>query len=382
MTVRRGTGLLAARVAVAVAAVAGLTLAGNAGASAASAVTATAPAVLESLACPSASHCVAVGADSPDRPTRLAADNWNGTAWVRVAVPSPAGSVSVNLNGVGCPAVHPCVAVGRAYPKSGGFYAIGAVWNGASWSVARAVDPGSSSDLFAVSCATTASCFAVGRYTRTGSASWTALIEHWNGKAWAELAAPVPAGSNHAALQAVSCAAWNMCVAAGGDDSGQLIERWNGHVWAATRPPTRTSETLLGVSCPTATSCFASGGDKLSQGSLIDHWNGRTWTRDYPVTAADADYPMFKSVSCSSPSACLAVGNNVAGAFVDRWDGTDWLPVGPLVFNGGTPRYFVQVRCLSATNCVALASANPASDFWRSSAEFWNGTSFQTVPTT
>ncbi len=372
LAVRAGVAVV-----VAVVVAAGLALAGTAVAPAASAK--VAPAILQSLDCRSVSRCVAVGVNTPVTPGQLEGDNWNGRAWVRVPVPKPAGAVSVRLSGVNCPANHVCVAVGKAQPKSGGSYALAGVWNGTRWSVAKAAAAGSSAQLLAVSCPTTASCFAVGQYTPKGSGR-TLLVEHWNGNVWAQLSAPAPRGGKNGILHAVSCAAWNMCVAVGDDGSGQLVERWNGHAWTVTRPPTRSSESLWGVSCPAATRCFAVGGDDLGQGALVDEWNGKSWSRSYPVVASDGDYPILKSVSCSSANACLAVGNNADGVFTERWTAQGFVPdTSPFI--DGTPRYFLQVRCLSATRCIALASAWPNSQSWRSEAEFWTGSSWQTVLT-
>src|SRR5258708_23463898 len=237
----------AARLSLAFAVAAGLALAGAAGAPAASG--ATAPAVLTSLDCRSATQCVAVGDNNPDHPTQLEGDNWNGTAWVRVTVPNPPGSVRVRMNGVACPASHPCVAVGKAQPKSGGSYAIGALWNGKSWSVARAAAPGAGSQLTAVACPAVHSCFAAGSYLPKGSGR-TVLIEHWNGTTWAQQPAAAPHGSRGGILYALSCATTAMCVAIGGDRSGPLLERWNGKAGAATRPRSTTSESIWSGSGP------------------------------------------------------------------------------------------------------------------------------------
>jgi hypothetical protein len=375
MTARRGLGALLTRGgAAALVVAAGFTLTVSAAPPAANVT--PPPAALTSLACRSATHCVAVGDSNADRPADLFAENWNGTAWTRIAVAKPAGTVSARLNGVACPDNHPCIAVGKAQPASGTSYAIAALWNGKSWSVAKAAAPGSGSQLTGVSCPSVSSCYAVGSYLPKGSGR-TVLAEHWNGRAWAQQPAAAPHGSSDAILYAVSCATASMCVAAGDDKSGSLVERWNGTAWAATRPPTTSTQLLWDVSCPTAASCFAVGGDTDEQGSLIDHWNGKTWTQDYPVTAVDFGDPRDQSVSCSSASFCLAVGNlanSVAlgrSQFVERWNGKQW--AGDNVpFTGGTPGYFVQVRCLSATSCVALSPG---------SAEFWNGSSWRTVPT-
>ena len=99
--------------------------------------------------------------------------------------------------------------------------------------------------------------------------------------------AAAPHGSRDGILYAISCATTSMCVAVGDDGSGPLIERWNGKAWAATRPPSTTSESIWAVSCPTTTRCFAVGEDNLGLGVLVDQWNGKTWTRSFPVVAAE-----------------------------------------------------------------------------------------------
>ena len=369
---RTGTALLAAMAAWLLLAV---------GAGAAPADAAAYPAVLAGLDCRTISHCVAVGANTPTMPDQLAANNWNGKVWYRVAMPKPAGSGSVSMASVSCPATHGCVAVGEAYAKNGQPYAIAGYWNGAHWLVAKAAAPGVSSSLSAVSCPNPASCYAAGQYTPKGSSSWTALIEHWNGKKWLQQTAPVPHGSSYGSLYAVSCASASMCVAVGTDGAGELIERWNGKSWSDTVPAATSSGTLWGVSCPSASSCYAVGGDAVGTGAAVERWNGEKWSGSTIQVPAGSDFPTLQSVSCPSASACLTVGNGLNNkVFADYWNGKAWKLIS-MSASGPRLGYLVQVRCLTANSCVALGSVSSISAEWRSESAFWNGKSWKVVPT-
>jgi hypothetical protein len=351
-------------------------------ASAGAAPAATYPAVLSGLACRTLSDCVAVGENAPTMPTQLAGNQWNGKHWSRVAMPKPAGSVNVSVGSVACPAARECVTVGQAYPTSGNYYAIAAYWNGSRWTVGKAAAPGTSSELMAVSCVSRSSCFAVGQYTLKGGLSFTVLIEHWNGKGWTQLAAPVPHGTSYGSLNDVSCATKSFCVAVGSDGAGELIERWNGRTWTATTPPSSTSSGILwGVSCPATTSCYAVGGNVAGKGAVIERWNGKKWSYVTAPVPTGSVSPWLQSVSCVSAASCVAVGDELKPqVFADRWDGKSWKPVS-MSASGGHLGDLLEVRCLAATSCVALGSVSSTSAAWRSESAFWNGKSWKVVLT-
>lgn len=338
------------------------------------------PAALNAVACRTVSDCMAVGANTPTMPTQLAADRWNGKKWSRVAMPKPAGVGSATADGVACPANRECVAVGVAYPVKGtGPYALAAHWNGARWTTGKAATPGSSSFLTAISCPTTASCYAVGQYTPKGKTSFTALIEHWNGKNWAQQAAPLPHGTSGGGLLAVSCPKASFCVATGFTGSGELIERWTGKGWSATAPAAPALTSLYGVSCPTAASCFAVGGTGAR--TVAEKWNGKTWSKSTVPAPAGSSQPSLDSVSCVTAARCLAVGSDLTPrVFADLWNGKTWRPVS-MATTGGHLGAFQQVQCLGANSCVALGSVSPFDAAWRSESAFWNGKSWKVVLT-
>jgi hypothetical protein len=341
--------------------------------------------VLGAFACRSISDCVAVGANTPTMATELAANQWNGKKWTRVSMPKPAGVSNAGANGVACPASRLCVAVGDAFPVKGpgGSYALAGYWNGAKWTTKKAAAPGTSSELIAVSCPAAASCYGVGEYTPAGKVTIpSALIEHWNGKTWAQERAPLPHGITFSQLVAVSCPTAKFCVAVGTTGAGELIERWNGgSAWIVATPAAPTATNLWGVSCLSAASCYAVGG--TGSEPIVERWNGKTWSKSGAPVPAHSTSPWLQSVSCVSPAHCLAVGddvNNPPTVFADQWNGKTWKAVS-MATSGGHIGNFEQVQCLTATSCVALGSTSPFSAAWRSESAFWNGRSWRVVPT-
>ena len=98
------------------------------------------------------------------------------------------------------------------------------------------------------------------------------------------------------------------------DLSQTLIESWNGSVWSIVPSP-NTSPTevnvLLGVSCSSASACTAMGFYNPSNGfdqTLIESWNGSAWSIVTSPNTSPTQNNYLSGVSCSSPAACTAVG--------------------------------------------------------------------------
>jgi hypothetical protein len=189
---------------------------------------------LNSVSCPSATSCFAVGSNQPSGAAPIL--HWNGTAWSVMSGPVPPGtSVRASLSSVACVTVSNCSAVGF-YNAQGGYYkTLVEHWNGSTWSIVPSpnapVSSPSSSVLFAASCPSATSCFAVGFYQFGPSGSNVkALTEHWNGSAWSIMSQPRPPGYN--LLQGVSCASIAACQAVGlsqpapGQPVKDLFERY------------------------------------------------------------------------------------------------------------------------------------------------------------
>lgn len=114
----------------------------------------------------------------------------------------------------------------------------------------------------------------------TSSRKGDPLAEVWNGKAWAVQLAPTSFAS--AILNGVSCASAASCTAVGVSDTNTggatvgIAEVWDGTSWS--NPSTPNSPTsnnyLVSVSCPQPGTCIAAGysrpGQQVGEPGLID----------------------------------------------------------------------------------------------------------------
>jgi hypothetical protein len=283
---------------------------------------------LNAVSCSSASACTAVGYYYPVGPggaSLMLAERWNGTRWSIQSTPNPAGQ-SGQLLGVSCPSVNACTAVGY----SGGTLA--EHWNGTHWSIQTTPDPapkGKSQLLTGVSCPSATACTAVGAYWNTSVGHEVTLAEHWNGTTWSIQSTPNPTGATFSEAGNISCPSVTACTAVGiyNEPSGGLIlaERWNGTGWSIQSTPIpagATSSSLGGVSCTSANACTATGGYTNSAGTgltLAESWNGTTWSVQSTPNPAGATSSGLGAVSCSSATACTAIGSsNVTPMLAER----------------------------------------------------------------
>jgi hypothetical protein len=245
----------------------------------------------------------------------------------------------------------------------------------ASWTVQKTQQPplsavsGSAYAVFnAVSCPSTTFCIAVGDYSSAGGGR--TLAERWNGTTWAvqNTLNYQPVVSD--VLDAVSCASPTACMAVGNyhtssayaSPSLPLAEFWDGTSWTLEPVPNPASSYLTqlrGVSCSSATACTAVGlypsGD--NQVPLVETWDGSRW-QIQAAPAASSGSSVLNSVSCVSSSACIAVGDDEIlqlSTFAERWDGTSWTPQTPpnQTTAPGGDNFFNAVSCASASACVA-----------------------------
>lgn len=158
--------------------------------------------------------------------------------------------------------------------------------------------PGNSSVLNGVFCTSAANCWAVGTYTPSAGNGGRNEVLHRNGRKWSQQTTPDPDGTGTGAgnqLFAASCTSATSCWAVGyyGSISGGtgvvLNEalRWNGRKWSLTTTPNPAGTAkldenqLLGVRCSSASRCWTVGGQDKSGDSEVSqalHWNGTRWS--------------------------------------------------------------------------------------------------------
>jgi len=146
---------------------------------------------------------------------------------------------------------------------------------------------------------------------------------------------PTPTGGSDTSLAGVSCTSASACTAVGNFSNGAtlvtLAERWNGTKWSiqhTPNPPTSGSNILLqGVSCTSASACTAVGGSStMTPGAtLAERWNGTTWSIQPTPNPTGAQGSGLGGVSCASATTCTAVGGSGNGTtgvtLAERWNG-------------------------------------------------------------
>lgn len=165
----------------------------------------------------------------------------------------------------------------------------------------------------------------------------------------------------HVSLGAISCPSASRCCAVGStsgviDDLGQrpVMELWKGHRWTVVTLPSRPVGSFTDVSCASARFCMAVGDHRraertgLYDSPIAQRWNGRKW-KNQPMVRVPRDKDLVEtSVSCTSSTACVAVG----AGFAQRWNGHDWRSVRSPIAPPG------QLSCVDARSSRACRRAS------------------------
>jgi hypothetical protein len=247
------------------------------------------------------------------------------------------------------------------------------------WVTRSAPAPRRSRDdvLMGVTCVAAERCIAVGG---PDDSPGRVLVEVWDGVRWSIQPAPEPAGTEQGLLRSVSCTSDNFCVAAGAaaNHAGSwaaLVERWDGRRWSFARAPAPAGSAqgaLSSVTCTSPSACVAVGSYENRAGvsfPLIDRWNGERWSVQ---GAAHLPYGELSAVACTSTYACIAVGASVASELIERWNGTRWSPgIAPQSKSGATD--LQGIACTSADACTAVGESVVTDEATLPFVDRWNG---------
>jgi hypothetical protein len=348
------------------------------------------------VSCPSETACVGVGSSVGGSGTGVSlAERWDGTSWSTLPTPNPPGAAASALVSVSCTSSSACVAVGVYVDSSGAQYLLAELWNGSTWSLQSVPEPpGSSQTPFftapffnAVSCSSASSCMAVGGYTDSSGTPVT-LAEHWDGATWTMQSTPNPSGAQFSTLNAIECTSSSDCVAVGASDQGALAERWDGTNWSTESTPSPGQPTILfSVSCVSSSACVAVGEYLDSSGTFVtlaEAWDGTSWTVQSTPNPTGSQFAQLNSVSCSSASACTAVGDssdssNTFSTVAERWDGQKWSPQ----TTSSAPRggALLGVACPQASSCIAVGLGFDSSGTVITLGQGWDGNQWSAQPT-
>ena len=309
------------------------------------------------------------------------------SGWSIQPTPNPTGAFGSSLHGVSCTAGSFCTAVGNYTNGDGATLTLAERWDGASWSIQPTRNPKANNPVLSqVSCTSGRACIAVGSDGNDGEATdMGALAERWNGTSWS---IDRDANFEPDVFAGVSCTSGRACTAVGsqltmnGDKIVTLAERWNGTRWSLKRTPNPTGSTnieLVGVSCTSGSACTAVGTyrNRAEQTvPLAERWNGSRWSIQPTSKPAGSTDTELNGVSCTSGRACTAVGYHTTRTqktvpLAERWNGAKWSIQPTPNPTGATRSYLLAVSCISSRVCSATGSL----------AERWNGTNWSIQPT-
>jgi hypothetical protein len=297
----------------------------------------------QSVSCAGPTYCVAVGQQAlgsggnPEVsplivPISLSGGVGTAGPLVQLNLPSDALGHGAVLNGVSCPSIGNCTAVG-AYPGAGG--------NGEAM---IAVESG------------------IGAWTTSGP-----------------IAAPA-APASEIVLQSVSCPNSGACEAVGHyQDNSADFHSWVVSVTAGTAGPSEAVtppsefvpgplETgLLTISCPSAGVCTAAGSYSYSTGGAAIAPTVVPISDGTPGTAVKLPIPpnglpegvesaIVSAISCSDAVDCVTAGNQVVPRptpLVGAETGGSWSSLEPLPLGSGAIGGFLStLSCISAEDCL------------------------------
>ncbi len=228
------------------------------------------------VSCTAAEACTAVGhfVNSAGTEVTLAEVFTSATKkWAVEEPPNPTGAKSSSLLGVSCTAAEACTAVGHFVNSAGTEVTLAEVFTSATkkWSLQEPPSPAEAKGaaLAGVSCTAAEACTAVGHYINSAGTEVT-LAEVFTSaaKKWAVQESPNPTGAKSSSLLGVSCTAAEECTAVGHyvNSAGAEVTLAEVFTSAAKKWATQeaanteaTSNSLVGVSCKTATKCIAAG---------------------------------------------------------------------------------------------------------------------------
>jgi hypothetical protein len=344
--------------------------------------------VLNTVSCPSARNCVAVGQylEGSGQQGLLLSENSGTLIASKPSLPADAATTpGANVASVSCVSAGTCSAVG-IYNDGSHYHGLLLSESSGVWGDGvKAILParGLNVVLPAVSCASAGNCVAVGTYFDRGTGGYPGVIVTEGSGTWgAGFTAPLPADASilpDVTFTSISCTSPGNCVAVGnytdtsGNTQGLLLSESSG-AWLASKgtapvgAATNPNTDLNSVSCASAGNCAAVGQyiDSSSHGQVVvfNETSG-TWgtgIKGSPPPTGTNPFADLTSVSCPLPGNCAAVGlyldgsGNQQGMTFRETAGTWGAGVKTLVPAGaaGNPNAELKsVSCTSPGNCAA-----------------------------
>jgi hypothetical protein len=250
------------------------------------------------------------------------------------------------------------------------------------WSTATSPNPTpvTESAFDEVSCGSSSECVAIGydRYRgksfvgRRASGTWTVTL------------------SLDAKATGISCVGTSCTVV--GIKEGKPVylslkegtNIFGGSTQALALPSGTLSSEIRSVSCSSSSACTAVGYYQPGSSEwkpLVLRKTESQWTQQTAATPEGNAEQAMLAVSCPSATSCIAVGMSGGKPAAQNWDGSKWSLIAPNNPSGSTEARLESVSCAS-TSCMAVGRyTDQSTGLPKSLAESWNGTAWTTRST-
>jgi hypothetical protein len=346
---------------------------------------------LKAVSCTSNTFCVAVGYGSSTGGDvgDTFAESYNGTSWKQIKSATVGRDDFDELLGISCTSSTSCVSGGYEYGPSTAFVyfpLVEAMSKGAlsATSISDARRPGGY--ISGISCPSSKMCIAVGSFYTDETE--TPLVEMWNGKSWTLVVAP-STGAMYDELEAVTCTSTSFCMIVGGyggDDAGggPLVMTFNGSSFSSHNVPVTEADSedayLYAVSCASPTACLAAGQEDDPPFSVW--WNGKSVSVSTMPQPQD-EWAEPYGVACVSKSKCFATAEYETAtpteeydyqSYIAVWNGHSWSFVTQKVRVAGASEVELgTITCPSSKRCVSVGWGYNSSTGWEAISDIYNG---------
>jgi large repetitive protein len=319
-------------------------------------------AAVDGITCLSNADCTAVG----NKTILVTTDG--GTIWTSESPPGP----NETLYAVSCPSSSTCFAVGYVSPDTA--LIIETINSGATWSTQTVPSP--AVGVNDISCPSTSECFA----TAGGQTSYTPIMLGTTdgGTTWSVQS--TPSGADF--FTSVACPSTSECVTVGegsspdgtGSNPAFVMTTPNGGTtWTAQPNPIGVGGGM-GVSCPSTAVCYEVGGSIFQGGSITKTTDGgKTWS----IVTVPTSVALLEAVSCSSTTTCIASGASVDNSnplfLITTNGGTTWTTASAT----GDSDSYDAISCPSPSACVAAGLFPAGIDTTENGGSSWQA---QTIP--
>ncbi len=287
--------------------------------------------------------CEAFAVGKANNPPRMLIENFSGSSWTRQGIPALPGTES-QLSGVTALSATRAWAVGSEHPGGKRTQDLAIAFDGSFWAV-QTLPPlahdATAGSLTGVSASSGRDVWAVGSY-QMGKVRQTQIL-HGDGQFWKTVASPDPGGPGHSnVLTSVAVVsrddAWAAGYYRGGKFAGPraLILHWDGKTWTQVASPTPTPAhqgMLFGITATSASNAWAVGyTTKPVDSTLVLHWNGSAWSQQRspnppPVGDEFNEHKLYAVSATSARNAWAAGEFNQTGdraTLILHWDGHAW----------------------------------------------------------